>query len=101
MEAGEPRFMERLIPDHIRFSQQRREKIRREAVRGRNRERAGGFGGFKGEIQQPHQRARQTCHEKLVTTRMDPGQDPDDFFFILDECRQQLEDMGQLVHDER
>ena len=39
--------------------------------------------------------------EKLVTTTMDPGQDPDDFFFVLDECRQQLEDMGESVHDER
>ena len=28
--------------------------------------------------------ARRACHEKLVTTRMDPGQDPDDLFFILD-----------------
>ena len=32
---------------------------------------------------------------------MDPGQDPDGFFFILDECREQLEDMGESVHDER
>ena len=32
---------------------------------------------------------------------MDPGQDHDDSFFILDECRQQLEDMGESVHDER
>ena len=45
--------------------------------------------------------ARRACHEKLVTTRMDPGQDSDDIFFILDECRQQLEDMGESVHDER
>ena len=45
--------------------------------------------------------ARRTCHKKLVTMRMDPDQDPDDFFFILDECRQQLEDMGESVHDER
>ena len=44
--------------------------------------------------------ARRACHEKLVTTRMDPGQDPDDFFLILDECRQQLEDIGESVHDE-
>ena len=41
--------------------------------------------------------ARRACHEKLVTTRMDPGQDPDDFFFILDECCKQLEDMGESV----
>ena len=43
--------------------------------------------------------ARRACHEKLVTASMDPVQDPDDFFFILDECRQQLEDMRESVHD--
>ena len=32
---------------------------------------------------------------------MDPGQDPDDFFFILDECHQQLGNMGESMHDER
>ena len=45
--------------------------------------------------------ARRACHEKLVTTRMDPGQDPDGFFFILDGCCQQLEDTEESVHDER
>ena len=32
---------------------------------------------------------------------MEPGQDPDDLFFVLDECRDLLEEMGQSVHDER
>ena len=32
---------------------------------------------------------------------MEPGQDPDDFFFVLDGCRDLLEDIGQTVHDER
>ena len=45
--------------------------------------------------------ARRACHEKLVNTKMEPGQDPDDLFFVLDGCRDLLEDMGQMVHDER
>ena len=45
--------------------------------------------------------ARRACHEKLVNTKMEPGQDPDDFFFILDKCRDRLEEMGQTMHDER
>ena len=32
---------------------------------------------------------------------MKPGQNPDDLFFILDECRDLLQEMGQTVHDER
>ena len=43
---------------------------------------------------------RRACHEKLVNTKVEPGQDPDDLFFVLDECRD-LEEMGQTVHDER
>ena len=45
--------------------------------------------------------AKRACHEKLVNTKMEPGQDPDDFFFVLDECRDLLEEMGHTVHDER
>ena len=45
--------------------------------------------------------ARRACHKKLVNTKMEPGQDPDDFLFILDECRDLLEEMGHTVHDER
>ena len=45
--------------------------------------------------------ARRACHEKLVNTKMEPGQDPDDFVFVLDECRDLLEEMGHTVHDER
>ena len=32
---------------------------------------------------------------------MEPGQDPDDFFFVLDECRDLLEEMGPTVHGEK
>ena len=32
---------------------------------------------------------------------MEPGQDPDDFLFTLDRCRERLEEMGQTIHDER
>ena len=38
---------------------------------------------------------------RVVNTKMEPGQDPDDFFFVLDECCDLLEEMGQTVHDER
>ena len=31
---------------------------------------------------------------------MEPGQDPDDLVFVLDECHDLLEQMGQTVHDE-
>ena len=43
--------------------------------------------------------ARRACHERLVNTKMEPGQDPDDF--VLDECRDLLEEIGHTVHDER
>ena len=45
--------------------------------------------------------ARRVCHEKLVNTKMGAGQDPDDFFFVLDECRDLFEEMEQTVHNER
>ena len=45
--------------------------------------------------------ARGGCHEKLVNKKMEPGQDPDDLFFVLDECRDLLEEMGRTIHDER
>lgn len=30
--------------------------------------------------------ARREGHEELVNTKMELGQDPDDLFFVLDEC---------------
>ena len=45
--------------------------------------------------------ARRAYHEKLVNTKVEPGQDPDDLFFVLDECRDLLEEMGPTVHGER
>ena len=44
---------------------------------------------------------RRACHKKLVNTKMEPGQDPDDFIFIMDKCRDRLEEMGQTMHDEQ
>ena len=44
--------------------------------------------------------ARKACHEKLVNTKMKPGQDFDDFFFVLNGGCDLLEKMGQTVHDE-
>ena len=53
------------------------------------------------EIYNSHTKeAKRASHEKLINTKMEPGQDPDDFFFILDRFRGLLEDMGQTVHDE-
>ena len=40
-------------------------------------------------------------HEKLVNTKMEPGQDIDDIIFVQDESRGFLEEMGQTVHHER
>ena len=45
--------------------------------------------------------ARRACHEKLVNTKMESGQNPDDLFFVLDVCRDLLEKMGQTVHYKR
>ena len=45
--------------------------------------------------------ARRACHEKLVNTNMESGQDPDELFFVLNECRGLLGEMGQTVHDKR
>ena len=44
---------------------------------------------------------RRACHEKLVNTKMEPGQDPDDLFLVFDECFDLLEEMGQTLHDVR
>eukprot|EP00904_Undaria_pinnatifida_P010238 jgi/Undpi1/6344/HiC_scaffold_20.g08827.m1 len=43
----------------------------------------------------------QDCHEELVSTKMEPGQDPDDFRFVLNEYRDLLEEIGLTVHNER
>ena len=41
------------------------------------------------------EKARRPYHEKLNNTKMEPGQDSDDLFFVLDGCRDLLEEMGQ------
>ena len=40
-------------------------------------------------------------HEKLHSTKMKSGDDPDDFLYTMDGFREHLEDMGQPVPDER
>ena len=45
--------------------------------------------------------ARRACHEKLVNTKMEPGQDTDDLFYVVDEYCDLFEEMGQTVYDER
>lgn len=37
----------------------------------------------------------------MANTRIKPGRDPDDNFFVLDGCRDILEEMGWVVHAER
>ena len=41
------------------------------------------------------------CHETLVHTKIEPGQDPHDFLFVLDECGDRHEEMQQSVHNGR
>ena len=40
-------------------------------------------------------------HEKLHSTKMKSGDDPDDFLYTMDGFRERLQDMGQPVPDER
>lgn len=39
--------------------------------------------------------ARKACHRKCVNARMKPDQDPDDLFFVQDECRQLSKAFGR------
>ena len=43
--------------------------------------------------------ARRAYHEKLHSTKMKSGDDPDDFLYTMDGFRERLEDMGQPVPD--
>ena len=45
--------------------------------------------------------ARRAYHEYLHNTKMESGDDPDDFLYTMDGYRERLEDMGQPVPDER
>ena len=45
--------------------------------------------------------ARRAYHEYLHNTKMESGDDPDDFLYTMDGYREHLEDMGQPVPDER
>ena len=45
--------------------------------------------------------ARKAYHQKLDSTKIKSGNDPDDFLYIMDGFRERLEDMGQPVPDER
>ena len=44
--------------------------------------------------------ARRACYEKLVNSRMEQGQDPDDYTFILLEVRERFQKMGDMISDE-
>ena len=45
--------------------------------------------------------ARRACYEKLVSFRMEEGQDPDDYIIKLLEIRGRLHKMGEKISDER
>ena len=45
--------------------------------------------------------ARRACYEKLVSSRMEEEQDPDDFTIKLLEIRGRLHEMGEKISDER
>ena len=45
--------------------------------------------------------ARRAYHEKLHSTKMKSGDDPDDFLYTMDGFRERLENMGQPVPGER
>ena len=45
--------------------------------------------------------ARRAYHEKLHSTKMKSGDDPDDFLYTMDGFRERLEDMSQPVPEER
>ena len=45
--------------------------------------------------------ARRACYEKLVSFRMEEGQDPDDYTIKLMEIRGRLQEMGEKTSDER
>ena len=44
---------------------------------------------------------RITCHDKLANAKMEPGQDQDDYFFILDERRALLQEMGRTMLEQK
>ena len=45
--------------------------------------------------------ARRAYHEKLHSTKIKSGDDPDDFLYTMDGFRERHEDMSQPVPDER
>ncbi|CAN0586783.1 unnamed protein product, partial [Ectocarpus sp. 12 AP-2014] len=44
---------------------------------------------------------RRACDEELTTNKMAQGEDPDDFFTKMEDLRERLKDMGEIVSDER
>ena len=44
---------------------------------------------------------RRACYEELTTNKMAQGEDPDDFFTKMEDLRERLKDMGEIVSDER
>ena len=45
--------------------------------------------------------ARRAYHQKLHSTKIKSGNDPDDFLYTMDGFRERLEDMDQPIPDER
>ena len=99
METGKSRPLERSASHHVRLGQQSRQQFE-----GKKTEDGTGDGHAAwqalNETYNSHiNEARKACHEKLVNTKVEPGQDPDDLFFVLGGCLDLFKEMGQTVHD--
>ena len=44
---------------------------------------------------------RRACYEDLTTHKMRHGEDPEDFFFKMEDLRVRLKEMGEVISDER
>ncbi|CAN0584727.1 unnamed protein product, partial [Ectocarpus sp. 12 AP-2014] len=44
---------------------------------------------------------RRACYEELTANKMAQGEDPDDFFTKMEDLRERLKDMGEIVSNER
>ncbi|CAN0576532.1 unnamed protein product, partial [Ectocarpus sp. 12 AP-2014] len=44
---------------------------------------------------------RRACYDELTTKKMAQGEDPEDFFTAVEDMRDRLKDMGEIISDER
>ena len=102
MITGEPRSLGCSSSHHVWLRQQCRQDVRGEAAR--RLEPGHGQLAWNALIEKYNghtKEARRACHNKLVNTKTEPGQDSGDLFFVLDECRNLFEELRQTARDER